>query len=269
MPLRDSRFRRRCSSVHMSSFVSWLKEAPLPSPSVPSLSHPNNVDDVVQCNVPAEAIASFKKEIAVLSRKRKRGNYGHYDEVTRPKFVKYANSNGGMNAVRKFSKELEKPLNESTARGIKNRIWRVPDTGRKMSTNCTRTSSVAWQRTWHQSSIVGASNSSKKGGVVNSSVVITIARGVILYENRSLLQEYGGHITFFMDWVKSVLNRMGYVKTKGTKAVKKVVDNFPEIKATFLQRITDSVKEHSIPPELVINWDQTGVSICLTPLLLF
>lgn len=78
-----------------------------------------------------------------------------------------------------------------------------------------------------------------KGGVVNSSVVIAIARGVILYENRSLLQEYGGHITFSVDWVKSVLNCMGYVKRNGTKAVKKVVDNFPEIKATFLQGITD------------------------------
>lgn len=118
MPLRDSHFRRRCSSVHMSSSVSWLKKVPLPSPSVPSLSHPNNVDDVVQCNVPAEAIASVKKEIAVLSRKRKRGNYGHYDEVTRAKIVKYAISNSGMK--RKFSKELEKPLNESTVRGIKN-----------------------------------------------------------------------------------------------------------------------------------------------------
>ena len=66
----------------------------MPSPSVPGLPDPNNVDDVVQCNVPAEAIASVNEEIAVLSRKRIRGNYGNYDEVNRAKIAKYAISNG-------------------------------------------------------------------------------------------------------------------------------------------------------------------------------
>ncbi|XP_070535305.1 uncharacterized protein [Ptychodera flava] len=54
---------------------------------------------------------------------------------------------------------------------------------------------------------------------------------------------------------------MGYVKRKGTKAVKKIVTDFPAIKENFLQRITEIIKEFNIPPEMIINWDQTGVAI--------
>ena len=48
--------------------------------------------------------------------------------------------------------------------------------------------------------------------------------------------------------------RMNYVKA--TKAALKLPAESPEIKLTFLKRVVDCVKEHSIPPEqrlLVLN----------------
>ena len=54
------------------------------------------------------------------------------------------------------------------------------------------------------------------------------------------------------------MTRMNYVKQKATKAAHKVPVNFSEIKLACLKRIVDCVKDHNIPPELIINCDQTG-----------
>ena len=51
---------------------------------------------------------------------------------------------------------------------------------------------------------------------------------------------------------------MGLVKRKTTKAVRKLPDDFADVKVAFLQRVASVVKESSVPFELVINWDQTG-----------
>ena len=54
----------------------------------------------------------------------------------------------------------------------------------------------------------------------------------------------------------------GYVKRKGTKAAKKIIGNdIEEIKVAFLTRIKTLITDHHIPTQLVLNWDQTGVSI--------
>ena len=51
---------------------------------------------------------------------------------------------------------------------------------------------------------------------------------------------------------------MRLVKRKATKAARKTPPNFADIKLTCLQRVADIVHESKVPPELVINWDQTG-----------
>ena len=53
---------------------------------------------------------------------------------------------------------------------------------------------------------------------------------------------------------------MGYVKRKATtKANTKLPeDEFRRVKASFLQETVAMVRTHNIPPELVINLDETG-----------
>ena len=93
------------------------------------------------------------------------------------------------------------------------------------------------------------------GGVVNRAIVITAARGIVQHNNPSLLIKHGGTIQLGKKWADPLMTRMNYVKRKATKAALKVPVDFPEIKLAFLKRL---VKEHNIPPELIINFDQTG-----------
>ena len=96
------------------------------------------------------------------------------------------------------------------------------------------------------------------GGIVNRAIVIAAARGIVEHNNPSLLCEHGGTIQLGKKWADSLMTRMNYAKRKATKAARKVPVDFSEIKLAFLKRIVDCVKDHNIPSELIINWDQTG-----------
>ena len=66
-----------------------------------------------------------------------------------------------------------------------------------------------------------------------------------------------------MDWARSLLIRIGYVKRKATtKANPKLPElKFLQLKASFLQKTAAMVRAHAIPPELVINLDETGIEL--------
>ncbi len=99
------------------------------------------------------------------------------------------------------------------------------------------------------------------GGVINQTIVLSIARGIVSSHDRSLLKEHGGPIDLSRTWVESIMGRMNFVRRKGTKAAKKLPDNIEQEKVDFLARICEKVVEHNIPPELIINFDQTSVNI--------
>ena len=73
--------------------------------------------------------------------------------------------------------------------------------------------------------------------------------------NANLLSS--GAVKLTSDWAKSLLNRMGYVKRKTCSKAKVDVAQF---KHDFLLVIKTVVK---IPPELVINFDQTALNYVL------
>lgn len=99
----------------------------------------------------------------------------------------------------------------------------------------------------------------KAGGIVNRSIVIAAARGIVSHWNPSLLIDHGGSIDIGRKWAESFLFRHGYVKRKSTKAARKLPGDFAEIKLTFLERIRKEVQSNSIPLSLILNWDQTGL----------
>ena len=81
--------------------------------------------------------------------------------------------------------------------------------------------------------------------------------------NHSQLCEFGGHLTLSKEWGKSVLRHMGFVKRRANTKVKVSVEDF-EKKEIFLADIKATVTMEEIPPDLVLNWDQTGVNIVPT-----
>ena len=62
------------------------------------------------------------------------------------------------------------------------------------------------------------------------------------------------------DRAKSLLNRMGYVKRKACSKAKVDVAQFEQLKEDFLLEIKTIVTMDEIPPELVINFDQTALN---------
>ena len=50
-----------------------------------------------------------------------------------------------------------------------------------------------------------------------------------------------------------------FLQETGTKAAKKVPVDFQTLKAKYLERITARVKQFNVPPQLIINFDETGV----------
>ena len=55
---------------------------------------------------------------------------------------------------------------------------------------------------------------------------------------------------------------MNFVQRKATTAKSKYsVENFAEKKREFLDDLVATVQMEDIPPELVLNWDQTGIKL--------
>ena len=81
----------------------------------------------------------------------------------------------------------------------------------------------------------------KAGGVINTSVVVAMAMGIITSKDPSLLHENGGHLVITSSWAKSILKRMGYVKRKSSSAGKVTVEDFEELKVVFLEDIKAEV----------------------------
>ena len=94
------------------------------------------------------------------------------------------------------------------------------------------------------------------GGVITTAIAMAAATAIVRRTDRNLLSENGGPIDITVNWAKSLLYRMGYVKRRGSTAMKITVANFETIKEQFLSDIQTIVEMENVPMELVFNWDQ-------------
>ena len=100
------------------------------------------------------------------------------------------------------------------------------------------------------------------GGSVSSQVVIAAARDILTSLDKTKLKEFGSHVDLTRHWAHSFLTRMNYVQRKGTTAKSKFSDeNFDEKEEEFLEETRATVEMKEIPPELILNWDQTGIKL--------
>lgn len=101
-----------------------------------------------------------------------------------------------------------------------------------------------------------------QGGVVTASVVVAAARGIVMAVDQRQLTEFGGHIKLSREWAYYLLGRMKFVKRKATTAKSKYTPkDFEAVKQAFLDDVVAVVTMEDIPPELVLNWDQTGIHL--------
>ena len=86
----------------------------------------------------------------------------------------------------------------------------------------------------------------KLGDVVNTALILGGAEAIIADRYRMLLDTLAPG----EDWAKSLLSRMGYVKSKATTKEKVAVEVFETIKASFLDDVYATVVMEDIPQEL-------------------
>jgi hypothetical protein len=102
------------------------------------------------------------------------------------------------------------------------------------------------------------------GGTVTARVAVAAARAIIMTQDKYKLVEFGGHISLneTCTWAYSLFRRMKFVKRKATTAKSKLsVQDFEKKKEEFLDNLVATVDMEEIPPELVLNWDQTGIKL--------
>ena len=186
--------------------------------------------------------------------------------------AKYAYFGGVRPAVKRFSKEFGKDLRENTVRdwvkayrkelGRKRTLTEIGDDlavtelpakkrGRPLLLGKKIDAEIK--------AIITAMRDN--GAVVNTAIAIATATGVIRKRDKSLLIENGGPLELTKNWAKSLLFRMGFVKRRGNTKAKVSVEHFETLKTQFLLDIKATVEMQEIPPELIINWDQTGIKI--------
>ena len=101
----------------------------------------------------------------------------------------------------------------------------------------------------------------QRGTPIGTSVIIGVARGLLLKNNKSLILDFGGHISLNKEWAKSVLRRMNFTKRRGNSKAKVLPHDLEVIKKHFLIDIKSVIAMEDIPTDLVINWDQTAMKI--------
>ena len=217
--------------------------------------------------VPRGVIEEVNQELKKAeTQPRKRGRYLFFTAEEKAKVARYGSSHGVLAAVKRFSREFEKDLKENTVRD-----W-VKAYNKELRSKCASTETGG--------DLAVTKLPSKKrgrpfllgekvdrevqtiirtmrdhGAVVNTSITIATATGVVRKCDKSLEPLLTKH------WAKSLLYRMGFVKRRGNTKAKVDVEQFEAIKTQFLFDLKATVEMLEIPPELVINWDQTGIKI--------
>ena len=218
----------------------WLSKTPkkvcLPDPDRHSTPEKQKL-----CEELNEIVDNAYAYAGSTSKKRKRGEYSHYTPEQKAKIARYAIDNGPTKAARHFSEKLGKKLNESTMRTI-NASYLI-----QFKENKFETLNEVKSKPRDRPKLIGEELDSEvceyihdlrgEGGVINTTIVQSIGRGVVLKRNKSLLPEFGGKLELSREWGRSVLNRLNFKKRKATKGIKHLPDDFENVKAEYLERI--------------------------------
>ena len=97
---------------------------------------------------------------------------------------------------------------------------------------------------------------------MSARIAMAATRGILLKCDRTKLAEFGGPVQLNRYWAHSLLKRTKFVQRKATTARSKhTIANFNEQKESFLTDVVTTVTMEEIPPDLILNWDQTGIKI--------
>ena len=235
---------------------------------------PNSSGSLSTC-IPSSAIAAANREVRQVidknnSKRHRRGTYNKYSPKERAEIGKYSAEHGLLAAKRKFSSKLGINISKNTIQGF--RVAYLQEISRKRKADEDVLELFPKKR--GRPLMLGEKldrmvqnyilKTREKGGTITTAIVIAGAKGIVKSIDRSLLAEFGGPATLNVSWAKSLLTRMNFTKRRGTTTFKMSVDEFRRIKYDFLKEVIEVVKMEEIPPQLIFNWDQTGLNLIPT-----
>lgn len=251
------------------SLLSWLSKGKRTyrEPQLPGLPDPNECPapvDAVQCEAANEQISTSVREKSKETRKR--GPYTRYTPEQRLEMARFAALHGVVAASRHFSKEYGKKVTYTTIQSLvpqyKAKVKAIGDPQKVMSmAHAGRGRNPLLGATLDNAVIQHLRAIRSAGGIVSRTVTRSTALGIIRAKKPSLLPSSGGTTLLSDAWCNSIHRRIDFTKRKGTKAAKKLPSNFDELKTGFLERISTAVRTHHIPPELIVNVDETGLAV--------
>ena len=193
-----------------------------------------------------------------------------YSPALRASIGEYACYHGVAKATRRFSRQLGWQVSESTVRSIKNDYVQEVRSKRKAQDEGDIT--VLPYKKRGRPVLLGEAldcrvqaylkKTRQVGGAISSRTVIAAARGIIMVYDKTILEEFGGHVRLTRSWAHALLKRMNFVKRAATTSGKKyTADDFARVKKDFLDDVVSTVSMEEIPPSLILNWDQTGIKL--------
>ena len=186
--------------------------------------------------------------------------YCKWTDKQRYTIGKYAAENGNANTPRKFKTEFPN-LSESTVRTFKKRYH---EEVRKFKEKIEESKSITkYARKTGRLYLLGELDEmvqnqvrslSKKGSAISTTVANATAKALI-----SKYSYVAGDIDVNSSrWTKSLFARINFVKRRKTSSKVDIPDKArKELKFLFLHEIVTKVEKHNIPPELILNIDQT------------
>ena len=216
------------------------------------------------------AIKDANEAVRAVKQPKTRGVYSKISPENQAAVAKYAIEHGNKAAVRHFGRKLDVDLKASSVATWKSKY--LSEMQRKINAgdDDKEVTSLPVKKRGRPL-LLGEDLDEKvkryvvairnNGGIVTTAITLAAASAIVRRTDRNLLAENGGHITLTRNWAKSLLYRLHFVKRRGSTAAKISVRNFEEIKQQFLIDLKTVIVMEDIPPDLVFNWDHTGVSI--------
>ena len=224
----------------------------------------------LSASISSAAILQANKEVrnaSASASEKTRGHYKKFSDELRAEIGKYASYHGVAAATCHFTMKLKNKVSESTVRSIrKSYLLEVKWKG------VGNDIAVLPQKKRGRPLLLGEALDSKiqqylrkvreGGGTVTARIATAAARGLLLKYDKMKLAEFGGPIELNRHWAYSLLKRMKFVRRKATTAKSKyAIADFERVKRAFLDEVVSTVSMEEIPPELILNWDQTGIKI--------
>ena len=212
-------------------------------------------DEMVANRVPDLADPSPSKR-----RRVSRGKYTVYTAESRAKIGKYALENGNERARLHFKAHFPN-LKESTIRNFKKAYKEQLKKKAQVTALPTMPRGRPPLLMELDKKLLRFLNAMRaRGGVINSHVVRATADALIRSNHSPGLQ----HLRNFSmprSWIQSVYKRMGYTRRMGTTARPPVPKGlYDECRVSYLRDIETIRKKYNIPPQLILNADQTPSS---------